>query len=126
MRVFISYTTRDHRDRALARQIHDGLRARDVDVFFAEQTLRAGQNWKEQLRAELGGRCSHVLVIVSAASMGSNEVIEEIDMALDRSRGDEAFVILPLLMGNVANQRQVEALGLRPCHQLALFERAVP
>lgn len=70
MRIFISYTTRDH----------------------------GGAEWKEALRAELSSRCSHVLVILSAASLGSKEVREEIDLALARFEGDltirgQAFVL---------------------------------
>lgn len=133
MRVFISYTTRDHRDRALARQIADGLGTREaVEVFFAPKTLRAGDTWKTQLHEELSTRCSHMVVIVSAASVTSNEVLAEIELGRKRAAADPAFCIIPLVMGNVANplsdlhwieycedgQEQVEliarALGLPP------------
>lgn len=103
MRIFISYTTRDHRDRALARQITDGLRARGVDVFFAPQTIRSGASWKKELLEELSTRCSHILVIVSAASVGSEEVLAEIALARQRAAADPTFSILPLVTGNVAN-----------------------
>jgi hypothetical protein len=141
MRIFISYTTRDHRDRALAQRITDGLKARAVDVFYAPQSLRGGAEWKEVLRAEISSRCSHILVILSAASLGSKEVREEIDLALGRFEGDRAFQILPLVTGTVAEDplsrfhqvaydhdadEQVEniaaALGLPP---LSASERAL-
>jgi hypothetical protein len=102
MRVFISYTTRDHRDRALAQRITDGLKARAVEVFYAPQSIRSGAEWKEVLRAEITARCSHILVILSAAALGSQEVRDEIDLALQRFDGDRAFGILPLVTGTIA------------------------
>lgn len=102
MRIFISYTTQDHRDRALAHRITDGLKARAVDVFYAPQSLRGGAEWKEVLRAEISSRCSHILVILSAASLGSKEVREEINLALARFEGDRSFQILPLVTGTIA------------------------
>jgi hypothetical protein len=102
MRIFISYTTRDHRDRALAQRITDGLKARAVDVFYAPQSLRGGADWKEVLRAEITSRCSHILVILSAASVASKEVREEIDLALARFEGDRSFQVLPLVTGTIA------------------------
>lgn len=103
MRVFISYTTRDRRDRAAAEQIYEGLRSRSVDVFFAEETIRAGAAWRTELHAELGTRCSHILVILSAASVGSAEVLEEIALARTRAASDSSFVILPLVTGAITN-----------------------
>ena len=103
MRVFISYTTRDHRDRALAQRITDGLKARAVEVFYAPQSLRGGAEWKEALRTEISARCTHILVILSAASLGSNEVREEIDLALARYDGDRSFQILPLVTGSIGD-----------------------
>jgi len=102
VRIFISYTTRDHRDRALAQRITDGLKARAVEVFYAPQSIRGGAEWKEVLRAEIGSRCSHLLVILSAAALGSKEVREEIELALARFEGDRSFQILPLVTGAIA------------------------
>jgi inactive STAND/TIR domain len=101
MRIFISYTTRDHRDSALAQRITDGLKARAVDAFYAPKSIRAGAEWKEVLRAEIASRCSHFLVILSAASIASKEVGEEINLALARSGSDDSFGILPLVTGNI-------------------------
>jgi len=102
MRVFISYTTRDHRDRALAQRITDGLKARAVDVFYAPKSIRGGAEWKEVLRSEISSGCSHILVILSAASVASREVRDEIDLALARFEGDRSFQILPLVTGTIA------------------------
>ena len=66
MRIFISYTTRDHRDRALAQRITDGLKARAVDVFYAPQSLRGGAEWKDELRAELSSRANRPEPVVLA------------------------------------------------------------
>lgn len=103
MRIFISYTTRDHRDRALARQISDGLLARGVEVFFAPTAIRAGAKWKDELRAEISARCSHILVIISPASVASKEVLEEIALARARAAADPAFTILPLVTGTAVD-----------------------
>src|SRR5689334_9031073 len=101
MRIFISYTTRDHRDRALAQRITDALKARSVDVFYAPKSIRGGADWKEVLRAEINEQCTHILVILSAASLDSKEVREEIDLALARYEGDRSFQILPLVTGAI-------------------------
>jgi inactive STAND/TIR domain len=103
MRVFISYTTRDHRDRAQAQQIYEGLRFRGVEAFFAEETIRGGASWKRELRDEIGTRCSHMLVILSATSVVSPEVLEEIALARARAASDASFVILPLVTGAIVN-----------------------
>ncbi len=103
MRVFISYTTRDHRDRAEAQQIYEGLRLRGVEAFFAEETIRGGASWKKELRDEIGTRCSHMLVILSASSVVSAEVLEEIALARTRAASDSSFVILPLVTGAIVN-----------------------
>jgi hypothetical protein len=42
MRIFISYVTRDHRDRALAQRIRMGLKARAVEMVYAPQSIRGG------------------------------------------------------------------------------------
>lgn len=102
MRVFVSYTTRDHRDRLLAQRIADGLRARAVDVFYAPTSIRSGADWKNVLRTEINTSCSHILVILSAASITSQEVRDEIDLALARYQADSAFRILPLVTGAIA------------------------
>lgn len=103
MRVFISYTTRDRRDRAQAQQIYDGLRLRGVEAFFAEETIRGGASWKQELRDEIGTRCSHMLVILSASSVVSAEVLEEIALARARAASDGSFAILPLVTGAIVN-----------------------
>jgi hypothetical protein len=54
------------------------------------------------LRAEISERCSHILVILSAASLASKEVREEIDLALARYEGDRGFQVLPLVTGTIA------------------------
>lgn len=102
MRLFLSYTTRDHRDRLLAQRIADGLRARAVDVFYAPQSIRSGADWKDVLRTELTSACSHILVILSAASLASKEVLEEIELALARYERDRSFTVMPLVTGAIA------------------------
>jgi hypothetical protein len=69
--IFVSYS---RVDRELAARIVSGLRALGVDVWWDEDM--PGVDWQEELKRQLG-ELSAVLVIWSAASSGSKNVMAE-------------------------------------------------
>jgi hypothetical protein len=102
-KLFVSYTTRDNRDRALARRLHDDLSTRGVEVFLAERAIPPGEQWHPRLVHEIDSACTHFLVIVSAASDDAEWVEFEIAQARQRRSRDANFCILTLLTGSVEN-----------------------
>jgi len=103
-KLFVSYTTRDNRDRALARRLHDDLSSRGVDVFLAERSIPPGVEWQPRLVREIDSDCTHFLIIVSAASEDAAWIEFEIEQARQRrARDAESFCILTLLTGMVEN-----------------------
>lgn len=102
MRVFISHTVRDRRDRGLARDLAAGLGARGVEHFIAPDSIPAGAEWEPHLIDELMSRCSIFLVIVSAASLDPDGyVVKEIDFARQRRASGSALRILQIVVGDL-------------------------
>jgi hypothetical protein len=95
-RVFVSYTGRHPADEELAKRIHDALRSRAVSVFVAPLSIEPGSEWRSALRRELAN-CSHFVVVVSEASMRSDEVSSEIRFICERRR--DHVRVVPILYG---------------------------
>ena len=93
-RVFLSHTTRDRRDHALAHALARGLRARGAEVWIAPDSIPPGERWLESLVAGVLVGCTHFVVIVSAASRGAEWVQQEIGLAKARAAADPAFKVL--------------------------------
>jgi hypothetical protein len=148
-KVFLSHTTRDLRDHALAHALARGLRARGADVWIAPDSIPAGDAWQKSLVSGVMKECTAFLVIVSAATRDAKWVINEIQLAKARAQKDRTFKILPLSVGKVikhplakflsslqrvpyrdAFHEQLEAvtsaIGLRPQSQILLPPSAVP
>jgi hypothetical protein len=118
-RVFISHTTRDGRDHALAHQLADGLRQKGADVWIAPDNLPSGSEWQEEIVDAVLRRCTHFLVIISAASVRAHWVLEEIRLAKDRKAADLLFTVLPLVAGSVepyANSDFIDKFQRVPFH----------
>lgn len=97
--IFISHTTQDRRDHILARRLANGLKARGVNTWLAPETIPAGEKWQDRLTDAIMNRCSHLLVILSAASIRSEWVLEELRLAQKRCEIDPGFHVLPLMTG---------------------------
>jgi len=97
MNVFISHTTTDNRDFALAHKLAAGLRSADVKAWIAPESIPAGDLWEEALVNAVMNQCTHFLLILSEASMQSTWVQKEISMALERS--GSGMLIFQLKMG---------------------------
>jgi len=100
-RVFISYTGRHPADEELTRKIYDLLRGYDVSVFVAPLSIEAGSDWRAVLRREIAA-CSHFVLIVSEASMRSEEVNAEIQLVCHGPRRRGELTVVPILYGRAS------------------------
>jgi hypothetical protein len=99
--IFLSHTTQDPRDHKLAERLAVGLKSRKVDVWIAPDSIPAGERWKGEIVDGVMKKCTHFLIIFSAASSRAKWVIEELRMAQRRARVDPSFKVLPLVIGDV-------------------------
>ena len=109
--VFVSHTTRDNRDSRLAHRLASGLKERGAGVWIAPDDIPAGDAWQEELVAGVMDRCSHFLVVLSAASTAARWVLEEIRLARTRheQRGD--LTVLPLPVGALGDYANADFVG---------------
>jgi TIR domain len=118
--LFLSHTTHDPRDYALAHRLADGLRARQVAVWIAPESIPPGEHWREEIVRGVMDGCSHFLVIFTAASSEAEWVLEEIQLARRRAAEEGSFKILPLVigsLGHLSNAELVEARQSVPFHE---------
>lgn len=99
--IFVSHTTRDRRDSALAHYLADGLEKLGVKAWIAPESIPVGRRWKEPLVEAILNDCTHFLVIVSAASIEAPWVLREIELARTRAAQDAEFSVMPLLTGKL-------------------------
>lgn len=99
-RIFLSHTTRDKRDVALAHKLADALQAQGVKVWIAPDSIPPGESWQEHIVSGVMEQCTHFLVILSAESVRADWVLEEIRLAAERQKRDPDFKILPLPVSN--------------------------
>ena len=100
--IFISHTTRDERDHDLAKKLAQGLREVGWSVWIAPDSIRPGSEWRDDVEIALTTECTHLLVVLSAASVQSDIVITELELGRRRYEGDPTFTILPLITGDLA------------------------
>ena len=108
--LFISHTTRDKRDHDLAHRLAAGLQERGARVWIAPDSLPVGKEWKEGLVAGVMEKCSHFLVILSAASVQSKWVLDEIQLARRRYEKEPALRVMSLATGSLEKFRNDEFL----------------
>lgn len=99
-KVFISHTTQDKRDLAMAQTLAKGLQAGGADVWIAPDRIPSGSQWEREI-VEAILKCSHFVVILSSASITAGWVQREIELARERYEIDKTFQILPLLVGKI-------------------------
>jgi CHASE2 domain-containing sensor protein len=110
--LFISHTATDQRDHQLAHELAKGLRAHGVKVWIAPDSIPAGEDWNAAIISGIE-RATHFLVILTAASVRSEWVLKEIDLAKQRYEETEQakkqgvpyskFAVLPLVVGKLSD-----------------------
>jgi hypothetical protein len=113
IRVFVSHTTRDKRDFALAHRLARGLRDLGVEAWIAPDSIPPGERWEPALVSSLMDGCTHFLAIASAASLSAEWVLKEIRLAEERSKTDPSFRVLPLPVGQTADSPEARFLSAR-------------
>ncbi len=78
MSIFISYCKADEQ---IAQRLYDELKRRDLDVFFAERSLKSGDKWSKEIRTALD-EADCVLLLASKRSNQSAYVQQEVGAAV--------------------------------------------
>jgi TIR domain len=118
-KVFVSHTTRDKRDHALAHKLASGLRLRGAKVWIAPDSIPPGERWAEEIVAGVMEQSTHFVVILSAGSVQADWVLREIDLARRRLERDAGYSVLPLVVGSLgafAGKAFLDTLQRLPYH----------
>jgi len=99
--IFISHSIHDKRDKSLARKLATALTAFGIKVWIAPNSIPAGEQWKSKIDTGIMEECSHFFVILSASSITSTWVLNEIELARQRYDLDQNFIILPLVVSDL-------------------------
>ena len=91
-RIFISYKRDVSPDDGLARQLWKELKG-DYKVFLDREGIEPGQRWSGRIEDELA-RADFFIALVSAHSVGSDMVRDEVTRAYRRERSSRRPVIL--------------------------------
>ncbi|MBI2927545.1 MAG: toll/interleukin-1 receptor domain-containing protein [Verrucomicrobia bacterium] len=90
--VFVSYASPDA---AFAVRLVETLRRHGVPVWCSGTSLRAGQQWHDEIGAALE-RCDWFLVVLSPHALASSWVRREVVFALQQKRLEQTIV--PILL----------------------------
>jgi len=90
--AFLSYS---RVDQAFAAQLARDLRSRGIDLWFDQLDIAPGRNWDDAIHEALNS-ASVLLFLVSAASVKSENVLNEITVALDAKKS-----VIPLMLADV-------------------------
>lgn len=119
--IFISYAAGDAAD--VARRLAEGLRRRDVTVWFDEYELRPGDSKAQKIIDGLA-RSKHAAVILSPQFFQDRWAPRELDALLERESNGERLIV-PVLHELTSDDvaRNAPALGDRVA--LSLGDRSV-
>jgi len=93
--VFLSYSARDIKE---AEEIHDILKSNNLECFMAENSIRPGFRWEDEIRSALLDTRS-LWVLVTRNSIKSDWVLREISAAWALGRN-----ILPIYLKGVSRR----------------------
>ncbi len=96
--VFISHTSSDS---ALARELANGLRERQIEVWFDEWSLKPGDNLIERINDGIS-RADALLVLVSDDFGASKWAQHELSTWLLSEAGQDKKVVLPVRIGGAS------------------------
>ena len=96
MDVFISYSRQSAEGAAYARQLYSYMESRGLKVFLDTESLRGGDEWKEQIREKIRA-ADWVFYVVTKEARVSETVQHEIGAAWGQQKK-----ILPILLDDIA------------------------
>lgn len=76
--TFISYS---RRDQVFVRSLASQLRDAGVAIWIDQQDILPGKRWDQEIEAALNA-CSHLLVVLSDSSVESENVVDEVSLAI--------------------------------------------
>ena len=94
LKIFISYNTAD---RSFARKLTTDLRNYGHNVWIDESEINIGDPIIEKIREALD-KIDYIIVILSKASINSEWVKKEIDIAFAREIEEKRVMILPIII----------------------------
>lgn len=89
--IFISYAKADGN---FALKLSNELRENKVDTWIADINIPPGARWDREVQQALTN-CSHAIVILTPLSVDSDNVLDEISLAIDQKK-----IIIPILYKN--------------------------
>ena len=89
---FISYSSQDE---ALARRLHADLRAAGVRVWFAPHDMPIGARVRPTIHKQVRAQ-DKLLLVLSASSLASQWVEDEVETALAKERAQNCEVLFPI------------------------------
>lgn len=93
LRVFLSYV---RQDRTVARELYQRLLSDGFDVWFGEEDLLPGQNWRSEMRRAMD-TSDAVIICLSYNAMGGRINNKEYELVLDiAEKQPESRLIIPL------------------------------
>ncbi len=95
-RVFVSHALDDPTGNDVAQRLASALIAFGARVWIAPDTFRTGPLWNAAIVSRLIDQSTHFLVVLSAASITSREVLREIELARQRWERDSSYAIVPI------------------------------
>jgi len=95
--IFLSHS---HSNKSFARRLAADLRASGHSVWLDEAEIQIGDSLVEKIRDGLD-QVEYVAALISSASVGSEWVKKELDIASSREIDEKRVVVLPLLLEKV-------------------------
>jgi hypothetical protein len=89
IRCFISYS---RQDADFATKLASDLREKKLKTWRDSENIPAGANWDREIEKAIG-ECSHVLLIATVHSVASENVVDEISLALNKGK-----MVIPLMV----------------------------
>jgi hypothetical protein len=107
MRIFINYKQNSDQDHKFAKLVEDRLRSEGHQVFRDETNLRPSEQWAKRLEDEVRS-CNAMVSVVSNASLRSNWVLNEIDLALKLEKR-----MLPIIIEDIDESLRFQNFNTR-------------
>lgn len=118
--VFISYSTADS---PFAERLHADLRRTGVNCWFAPEDLTIGAKIRPTLHRQIAAQ-SKLLLILSAHSVASDWVGDEVEAALDFERRNSELKLFPVRIDDAVMQAQYDwAASIRRTRHIGDFRR---
>lgn len=115
---FISYSSKDD---DFARRLHADLQQSNIRVWFAPEDLKIGDKFRTRIDESIR-IYDKLMVVLSANSIQSPWVEEEVEAALEKERKEKKLVLFPIRLDDaVMDTQQAWAASLRRARNIGDF-----